>query len=291
MIPRTEEELLKTLEESGHKAQDNKMAIELQTDFRILKRSSSPGFPPLIYSPYVWGENAGKIIGFVSHLDKRSKEVVENLLNAVSLNQGMPLEDITEVPTGIFSASRKTGLVDVCHVSTRTGVEKCFAFTPRMWGTLKNDLLVPDIYDDVKLFLSCIGFGKRYSAISRIFSPVQLVDALVRRGEVGPATAIGSDYVLLEKQGIVKVKEDNIHSGRYNMYLVKEDVAKVALEVLQHKRVLGLEAKGKLKADGLFQTGEFVNAEQDKIRLGKLTDSSAKAEEHLIKVLRGEELQ
>ncbi len=291
IIPRTEEELLKSLHEDGHKARDSEMALELQTEFKILKKSSSPGSRPLFYSPYIWGENAAKIIGFISHLDKPSKDLVENLLNMISLNQAVPLENITSIPSELFSASRKTGLVDVCHISTKTGVEKCFAFTPRMWGTLKSDLLIPDIYDDVKLFLSSISFGKNYSNISRIWSPVELVDALIRRGEVGPATAIGSDYVLLEKQGIVKVKEDTYHPGRYNMYLVKEDVARTALEVLKHKRVLDLGAKVQLQPEGLFQTGEFVNPEQDKIRQGKLTSSSAKAEEHLIKVLRGEDLQ
>ncbi len=289
ILPRTEAELLKFLKEDGRKPSDSEMALELQTDFRILKKSSLPDSSPLIYSPYIWGENAEKIISFVSHIDKPSKDIVENLLNKIALEQAIPLENIN-APSELFSASRKTGLVDVCHISTKLGVEKCFAFTPRMWGTLKNDLLIPDIYDDVKLFLSSISFGRHYSNISRIWGPVELVDALIRRGEVGPATAIGSDYVLLEKQGIVRVKEDTYRPGRYNMYLVKEDVAKIALEVLKHKRVLDLGVKDKTQAKSLFQTGEFVNPEQDRIRLGKLSASSAKAEDHLIKVLRGEEL-
>ena len=67
-LPRTEAELLKFLEEDGRKVSDSEMCLELQTNFRILKKSSLPGSSPLIYSPYVWGENAAKIIGFVSHL-------------------------------------------------------------------------------------------------------------------------------------------------------------------------------------------------------------------------------
>jgi hypothetical protein len=291
IIPRTEKELLKSLEEGGHRARDSEMALELQTEFKILKKSNLTGSSPLFYSPYVWGENAAKIVGFVSHLDGPSKKLIENLLSTISLDQAVPLEKIVNIPSELFSAIRKTGLVDVCHISTKIGVEKCFAFTPRMWGTLRSNILIPDIYDDVKLFLSSISFGKEYSKISKIWSPVELVDALIRRGEVGPATAIGSDYVLLEKHGIVKVKEDTNHIGRYNMYLVKEDVAKTALEVLKHKRVVDLGARVKLQPEPLFQTGEFVNPEQDKIRQGKLTASSAKAEDHLIRVLREEDLQ
>ncbi len=57
---------------------------------------------------------------------------------------------------------------------------------------------------------------------------------------------------------------------RYNMYLVKEDVAKTALEVLKHKRILGLGHQVALDERGLFQTGNFINPEQDKIRLSGL---------------------
>lgn len=289
IIPRTEEELTGALNEQGFKKKDAEIALELQAGFQILKKSAV-GFSTLIYSPYVWGENANKIIHFISHLDKSSKNTIEQLLKSISLNQGIPLELLQSFPKDLFAASRKTGLVDVCQVSTKTGVEKGFAFTPRMWGTLGGDALLPDIYDDVKLFLSSISFGQHFSNISRIKYPVELVEALINKGQVGPATAIGTDFLLLEKQGIVKVAKDPLLPGRYNMYLVKEDVAKTALEVLKHKRVVGLGRPGVVDVDGLFQTGDFVNPEQDKIRLGKLSESSIKAQERLIRILRGEEL-
>lgn len=289
IIPRTEEEIKKSLEKEGFKKQDAEIALELQASFQILKKSAAEP-SALIYSPYVWGENAKSIVGFVSHLDKSSKEAVEQLLRSISLNQGVPLDLLQGFPADLFTASRKTGLVDVCQVTTKTGIEKGFAFTPRMWGSLGGEALIPDTYDDVKLFLSSIGFGQHYSNVSKIKYPVELVEALINKGQVGPATAIGTDFLLLEKQGIVKVVKDSSLPGRYNMYLAKEDVAKTALEVLKHKRVLGLGRQATVDAKGLFQTGDFVNPEQDKIRLGKLSESSVKAQERLIRVLRGEEL-
>ncbi len=41
-----------------------------------------------------------------------------------------------------------------------------------MWGSLGGEALIPDIYDDVKLFLSSIGFGQHYSSISKVKYPV-----------------------------------------------------------------------------------------------------------------------
>ncbi len=49
---------------------------------------------------------------------------------------------------------------------------------------------------------------------------------------MGPATAINSDYPLLESYGIVKVKTSPI-SGRASLLLVKRDVVKESLPLLE----------------------------------------------------------
>jgi len=290
-IPKAKDELVHELQDQGYNDKEIALAMELQKGFSILAESDlALPSEPMIYSPYVWGENAPKILKYISHLDEGSRATVKAVLEETSHNQALPLDKLNSFPQDLLTAARKIGLLDVCQVSTRAGVEKGFAFTPRMWGSLGSDKLIPDIYDDVKLFLSSISFGQFYSGISRIKYPVELVEALIQKGKVGPATAIGTDFILMEKHGLVEVKEDPDLGGRYNMYLVKEDVAKTSLEILKHKRLLGLGEQVRIDAKGLCQTGEFVNPEQDKIRLGKLSAASVKAQERLIKVLRREEL-
>lgn len=290
-VPKTKEELLNNLQGEGFDEEDISLALELQKGFKILAESKPElSLKPLIYSPYIWGENAPKILNYVSRLDATSKETIEDILKKTSRNQAQPLDRLGAFPKDLLSAARKTGLLDICKVSTKVGLEKGFVFTPRMWGSLGIEKLIPDLYDDVKLFLSSVSFGKHYSGISRIKYPVELVEALIQRGKVGPATAIGTDFILLEKHGIVEIKEDPHWKGRCNMYLIKEDIAKTALEILKHERVLGLGKQAQIDAKGLCQTGEFINPEQDKIRLGKLSAGSIKAQERLIRVLRGEEL-
>jgi len=288
LMPRTYEEIQIELENEGFSQTDISLALELQEGFEILKKAKVDN-QFLVFSPYVWGENASKILHYISRLDNESKNYIKEVLDRVAQNQALPLDAIKNFPNDLISAARKTGLLDICQVLTRRGVQKEFCFTPRMWGSL-GSRVVPDIYDDVKLFLSCVSFGRHYSSISRIKYPIELVEALIQRGKVGPATAIGTDFILLEKHGIVEVKKDPHYIGRYNMYLVKDDVAKTALEILKHERVVGLERSHEINIDGLCQTGEFINPEQDKIRLGKLSLASTRAQERLIKVLRGEAL-
>lgn len=290
-IPKTEEELINDVQSLGFKEKNISLAIDLQKGFKILDlHPLNSSTKPLIYTPYIWGENAFKIMDFISHLEYEPRKNVEHLLKTISGNQAIPLDQLDTVDQSLISACRKTGLIDVCNVSTESGKNKGFVFTPRMWGSLQRERIIPDIYDEVKLLLASVGFGQHYSNISKIKYPVELVEALINRGEVGPCTAIGHDFILLEEAGIVEIKRDSYHRSMYHMHLVKEDIAKTALEVLKHKRLVGLGESVDLNPKGLCQTGEFINPEQDKIRMAKLSEPSIKAQRKLIKVLRGEDL-
>ena len=170
------------------------------------------------------------------------------------------------------------------RVSTSGGVEKSFVLTPRMFGTLE-DKLVDDICDQIKLFLSCIRFGQHYSKISKVRDPVALVRALIERGSIGPATPIGTDYVMLEVEGIVKLRPAG--GCMYYMDLVKDDIAKLTLQVLEHGEVLPFNTA---ELNNLYQTGMFTNPEQDRIKLKRTPTESKIAQELLIRTLRGQEL-
>ena len=58
-----------------------------------------------------------------------------------------------------------------------------------------------------------------------------LMGKLIAGGIVGPATAIGCDYQALELKGVVQVTP--AHSGMFTMRLLKPDVGRLALAVIQ----------------------------------------------------------
>src|SRR5260370_38056550 len=115
----------------------------------------------------------------------------------------------------MISSARKVGFLDTTRVVTRIGNETFFTFSP----TLESGLPITstDVLHERKLFVAHILFGHRNAsnATGRIQQPLVLVRALLREGEAGPATAINSDYPLLESHGIVRVKHSSISSRSY----------------------------------------------------------------------------
>jgi len=105
-----------------------------------------------------------------------------------------------------------------------------------------------------------------------------LVEALLRKGWVGPASNIESDYHLLEAAGIVQVEE--VAGGRALLKLVKREIVEGGLGWLrQTVGGDGADAVPKL----LRAPGAFVTPERDR---ASLPDAAAADELTRATVLR-----
>ena len=60
--------------------------------------------------------------------------------------------------------------------------------------------------------------------------PSVLIGKLVSGREIGPATAIGEDYKVLELKRVIQLRHAG--GGRYYMRLLKRDIGELALQVL-----------------------------------------------------------
>ena len=60
---------------------------------------------------------------------------------------------------------------------------------------------------------------------------------LISGNWVGPATAIGQDYKVLEMKGVVEVRSEG--NGRFSMRLLKRDVGMLALTVINEGEIGG----------------------------------------------------
>jgi hypothetical protein len=154
-----------------------------------------------------------------------------------------------------------------------------------------------DVLHERKLFVAHILFGHRNAsyATGRIQQPLVLVRALLRNGEVGPATAINSDYPLLESHGIVKVKSSSI-SGRAYLSLVKRDVVEESLPLLEAALGDTPETTARQSIGSLWLPSSFRGPEDDHRNLRAPSEASAdlfnsaimKLREDVQKVTRGE---
>ena len=197
----------------------------------------------IISNPYAFrslGEEAGDILSALNQI--RPEQALE-LLEHVKSNPGVPLPPGTD--QNVLQVLVHAGLIDHSGIKVRGATRmREFPTIPHLWGVFESGTDKTDFdkdgIDDAKLFLNSIRYGEHYSPSGRgkINEPAILVDRLIRRGEVGPATAIGTDYPLPLSRGIVSIVESRINPGRFHMQLRKKEVAQSVLEILQQGTVL-----------------------------------------------------
>lgn len=220
----------------------------------------------VVFNPYVWGTEQVTIAKFLKSLPSAERDVMLGICEQASARPGLALPSMHGSPQAINSA-RKVGLLQATTVkSTSGGVsEQTYVFSPLL-ETEDDKLLTTEALHQRKQFVAHILFGheKAKAGRGRIVDPVVLVRALVNRGQVGPATNIGTDYHLLEAQGIVTV--DGPPGGRAFLRLVKPEIVKDGLDWLE--RTTGGGSGDAASPKLLRSPGAFITPEQDRVKLG-----------------------
>lgn len=92
-----------------------------------------------------------------------------------------------------------------------------------------------DALDLAKAFVAALYYGINFSPSNRgkINMLKLLMRKLVNGNEVGPATAIGQDYKILELRRVIQIRRDITFPNRYHMKLLKKDIGELALQVLE----------------------------------------------------------
>jgi hypothetical protein len=141
-------------------------------------------------------------------------------VNTVEVFLGKPL----------FEKLRAAGMYDVNHVANQLG-EYGFVTRPAAFHKF-SDPLVDDAFDLAKALVAALSYGMTQSNSSR--GRIEIIGALLRKlinGEaVGPATAIGEDYRILELKGVIQLTK--APSYGYTMRLRKRDIGEMAFKVL-----------------------------------------------------------
>lgn len=259
------------LEHEGFPAELHEQVIDSLRVVGMARRQRSETLGDFVlYSPYVWGSEAIEIAEFMSRLPPNEQEALATLSRTALENPGVSLDALSSSDR-LLAGARKVGLIDSTRVLTQGGSERSFAFSPGLERSLGFG--ATDVAHERKLFVAHILYGHRYEAWGRgrISNPLVLVDALIRKGHVGPTTSIKEDYPLLEAHGIVAVDEQP--GGRAYLRLVKQDVAEDSLELL--RLALGEDQPASAEAvDGLWLPGTFTTPERDRARLPEIEPSS-----------------
>lgn len=132
----------------------------------------------------------------------------------------------------LLSKLQSIGMYDFNEVSNATET-KVFVTKPSAFSKYGNPF-EEDALDLAKAFVSSLYYGMNFSAPDR--GKITMLKALLRKlvngHEVGPATAIGEDYKLLELKRVIQLRREP-NSPMYYMRLLKKDIGALAMQVLE----------------------------------------------------------
>jgi hypothetical protein len=132
----------------------------------------------------------------------------------------------------LLSKLQSIGMYDFNEVSNPKEV-KTFVTKPSAFSKYGNPF-EEDALDLAKAFVSSLYYGINFSTSGRgkITMLERLIKKLVNGSEVGPATAIGEDYKLLELKRVIQLRREP-NSTMYYMRLLKKDIGLLAMQVLE----------------------------------------------------------
>tara|TARA_R110002051_G_scaffold295992_1_gene361959 strand:- start:7289 stop:8542 length:1254 start_codon:yes stop_codon:yes gene_type:complete len=132
----------------------------------------------------------------------------------------------------LLSKLQSIGMYDFNEVSN-SKESKVFVTKPSAFSKYGNPF-EEDALDLAKAFVSSLYYGMNFSSSGR--GRITMLQALLRKlvngYEVGPATAIGEDYKLLELKRVIQLRRE-ANSSKYHMRLLKKDIGALAMQVLE----------------------------------------------------------
>ncbi len=169
-----------------------------------------------------------RVLGSLSTAD--NEKVAE--LDGILQTKGYAAVTLAESVLGhaLFEKLRAAGMYDVNHVMNSSG-EHGFVTRPAAFHKF-NDPMVDDAFDLAKALVAALAYGMtlRSQGTGRIGAISALLNALISGREIGPATAIGEDYRVLEMKGVIQTRPGPRYG--YLMKLKKKDIGQMALAVL-----------------------------------------------------------
>lgn len=169
------------------------------------------------------------VLSSLSSADQANLTSITELLNKSGCMLASKIEP--QLGTQLFDKLKAAGVLEINTVSNEMG-EHSFVTLPGAFHKFVNPL-IDDSFDMAKALVSALSYGMslRPSSQGRIVSVDWILNALISGRTIGPATAIGADYRVLEQNRVVKLTPDR--GDMYQMKLLKKDIGQLALEVLR----------------------------------------------------------
>ena len=183
-------------------------------------------------------EDIAKANAILSSLNSEDERRVIELTDILKTSGCIPKKQALSIlGEALYSKMCSIGFIDENSVGNESGTYS-FVTRPAAFSKFTNST-ADDAFDLAKAFVTSLTYGMTTSPIGR--GRITMIDALMRRlingSFVGPATAIGQDYKVLEMKGVIEVKPTG--NNLYLMRLLKKEVGQLALSVITEGEVSG----------------------------------------------------
>ncbi len=178
-------------------------------------------------------DSVAKTQRVLASLTAADHKLVTEVGEQLSQNGCLTVSDVENILSKqLFEKLIAAGVYDLNQVTNEQG-SHIYVTSPSAFHKFV-DPMVDDCFDMAKSLVAALYYGmnSRSSSQGRISMLPALVGKLIRGSEIGPATAIGQDYRVLEVNRVVKLRPDTSYPGRFYMKLLKREVGQLALHVL-----------------------------------------------------------
>jgi hypothetical protein len=172
---------------------------------------------------------AARVLSSLSSAEQSLLAAVTDQLNKTGCVYATNCENI--LGQALFEKLKASGVLEVNTVSNEIG-DHSFVTLPGAFHKFVNPM-VDDTFDMAKALVTALSYGMqlRSSSQGRIMSFDWILNALINGRAIGPATAIGADYRILEQSRVVQIIP--AANGMFRMKLLKKEVGELALQVLK----------------------------------------------------------
>jgi hypothetical protein len=171
------------------------------------------------YSPEIFGFDYNRTVKYIANLQHDRRNQVYSAITSVTQEQGAPHSMLTNVFSGaLLDEVVGCGLL-MGYPLALNGNSQTFYFTPDLRNRF-DKVGRGDKFEVIKAGVAHFEYALRLATPSTgrlSMNPSVILDRLISNGRAGRATAIGTDYELLVKKGLVGINV--LSGGRYEFIL------------------------------------------------------------------------